>query len=169
MMYPAGKDNQEKQMTSVLDDNVYNIALDGTFDDCQYIMKTLFADVPYKQQYHLGAVNSVNWARVLAQMVYYFYAGFRVMGERYRVRSLAVPVILETYSPVIWLNDGLAGFELLATNENDILTRFSTGAYGKAEVVSTISPSMIRPATLNAISTIVWMRTRQSRLADGAI
>ena len=149
MMYPAGRTSpiQEKQMTSVLDDNVYNIALDGTFDDCQYIMKTLFADVPYKQQYHLGAVNSVNWARVLAQMVYYFYAGFRVMEQ---TKSESVRFAVPTGN----FGDILAGYLakqmglpvselLLATNENDILTRFfSTGIYGKAEVVSTISPSM---------------------------
>ena len=149
MMYPAGRTSpiQEKQMTSVLDDNVYNIALDGTFDDCQYIMKTLFADVPYKQQYHLGAVNSVNWARVLAQMVYYFYAGFRVMEQ---TKSESVRFAVPTGN----FGDILAGYLakqmglpvselLLATNENDILTRFfSTGTYGKAEVVSTISPSM---------------------------
>ena len=149
MMYPAGRTSpiQEKQMTSVLDDNVYNIALDGTFDDCQYIMKTLFADVPYKQQYHLGAVNSVNWARVLAQMVYYFYAGFRVMEQtasesvRFAVPTGNFGDILAGY---LAKQMGLPVSELLlATNENDILTRFfSTGTYGKAEVVSTISPSM---------------------------
>ena len=86
-------------MTSVLDKNVYNIALDGTFDDYQSIMKTLFADLPYKQQYHLGAVNSVNWARVLAQMVYYFYAAFRVMDKTQSPRFVLryPPVILEIF------------------------------------------------------------------------
>ena len=149
MMYPAGRTSpiQEKQMTSVLDKNVYNIALDGTFDDCQSIMKTLFADLPYKRQYHLGAVNSVNWARVLAQMVYYFYAAFRVMDK---TQSPSVRFAVPTGN----FGDILAGYLakqmglpiselLLATNENDILTRFfSSGVYGKATVVPTISPSM---------------------------
>ena len=70
-MHPEGRTSriQEKQMTSVLDPNVYNLAVDGTFDDCQSIMKKLFSDLPFKNKYSLGAVNSVNWARVLAQMV----------------------------------------------------------------------------------------------------
>mgnify|MGYP000251916877 FL=1 len=80
VMHPAGRTSpiQERQMTSVLDENVFNLAVEGTFDDCQSIMKTTFADVPFKQMHSLGAVNSVNWARVLAQMVYYFYATFDV-------------------------------------------------------------------------------------------
>ncbi len=72
MMHPDGRTSplQEKQMTSVLDDNVFNLAVDGTFDDCQYIMKTIFTDVAFKEKFSLGAVNSVNWCRVLAQIVY---------------------------------------------------------------------------------------------------
>ena len=65
-------------MTSVLDENVFNLAADGTFDDCQQIVKSLFGDLAFRDRYALGAVNSINWARVLAQVVYYFYAAFRV-------------------------------------------------------------------------------------------
>ena len=76
IMYPSGRVSplQELQMTTVADDNVHCIELDGSFDDCQNIMKTVFADADYKAKYQLGAVNSVNWARVLAQIVYYGYA-----------------------------------------------------------------------------------------------
>ncbi|MFT5496242.1 MAG: hypothetical protein ACI9TH_001640, partial [Kiritimatiellia bacterium] len=94
MMHPKGRTSplQEKQMTSVLDDNVFNLAVDGTFDDCQLIMKSIFADVDFKTEHRLGAVNSVNWCRVLAQIVYYLWAGLKVMkangAERVR---FAVP------------------------------------------------------------------------------
>ena len=83
IMHPAGRTSplQEKQMTSVLDANVFNLAVDGTFDDCQNIMKTTFGDVDFKTEHSLGTVNSVNWARVLAQTVYYFYAAFRAMEK----------------------------------------------------------------------------------------
>ena len=84
MMHPKGRCSltQERQMTSVLDDNVFNLAVEGTFDDCQHMMKALFADVEFKKQYKLGAVNSVNWCRILAQIVYYFYAGLKLMQEQ---------------------------------------------------------------------------------------
>lgn len=149
IMHPAGRTSplQEKQMTSVLDDNVFNLAVDGTFDDCQHIMKTTFADVPFKTEHSLGSVNSVNWARVLAQTVYYFYSAFRVMAE---TGASAVQFSVPTGN----FGDILAGYLaqrmglpvsklILATNENDILSRFfNSGVYGMAGVVPTISPSM---------------------------
>lgn len=149
VMHPEGRTSplQEKQMTSVLDANVFNLAVKGTFDDCQTIMKTVFADVDFKQRYSLGAVNSVNWARVLAQMVYYFYSAFRVM-EKTGAEAVRFSV------PTGNFGDILAGYLaqrmglpvdklILATNENDILSRFfNTGVYGVANVVPTISPSM---------------------------
>ena len=106
VMHPAGRTSpiQERQMTSVLDKNVFNLAVEGTFDDCQMIMKTTFADVPFKQAHSLGAVNSVNWARVLAQMVYYFYATFDVQkrtGES-AVRFSVPTEILEIFWRGIW-------------------------------------------------------------------
>ena len=81
VMHPAGRVSpvQELQMTSVLDDNVFNIALAGTFDDAQGIVKALFSDLAFKSAHSLGAVNSINWARILAQVVYYFYGAFRTM------------------------------------------------------------------------------------------
>jgi threonine synthase len=82
ILHPYGKTSpiQAMQMTSVMDPNVHNIAVRGTFDDCQNMVKALFNDLPFKERYSLGAVNSINWARVLAQVVYYFYAAFRVMA-----------------------------------------------------------------------------------------
>ena len=71
---------QERQMTTVLDANVHNIAIQGNFDDGQRIVKALFNDLAFKQEYSLGAVNSINWARILAQVVYYFYAWGRLSG-----------------------------------------------------------------------------------------
>ena len=149
IMHPEGRTSplQEKQMTSVLDANVFNLAVGGSFDDCQNIMKTTFGDVPFKTEHSLGSVNSVNWARVLAQTVYYFYSTFQTL-EKTGAQSVQFSV------PTGNFGDILAGYFaqrmglpisklILATNENDILSRFfNSGTYGKAEAVPTISPSM---------------------------
>lgn len=138
---------QELQMTSVLDANVHNLAIRGTFDDGQRIMKSLFRDLAFKGQYALGAVNSVNWARVLAQVVYYFYGTFRVL-EREGGDSVVVSV------PTGNFGDVFAGYLakrmgapieqlIVATNENDILARFfQSGVYAQGDVAKTLSPSM---------------------------
>ena len=149
MMHPRGRvaPLQERQMTTVLDGNVFNLAVDGTFDDCQRLMKETFGDLPFKDRHHLGAVNSVNWARVLTQVVYYVYAALRVREETgaSRVR-FAVPtgnfgdILAGWYA--IRLGAPISRL-VLATNENDILARFfATGAYRAGRVVKTISPSM---------------------------
>ncbi len=149
VMHPHGRVSalQERQMTSVLDDNVFNLAVQGSFDDCQLIMKTLFSDLPFKDAHALGTVNSVNWARVLSQIVYYFYAAFRVAEE---TGAAAVQFAVPTGN----FGDILAGWYakrmglpirrlVLATNENDILARFfNTGVYAKGTVVPTVNPSM---------------------------
>ncbi|MGA0332813.1 MAG: threonine synthase [Kiritimatiellia bacterium] len=149
MMHPDGRTSpvQALQMTSVLDENVFNLAVDGTFDDCQGMMKSLFGDVDFKQRMKLGAVNSVNWVRVMAQIVYYFYAGLKV-----RRQSGAETVQFSV--PTGNFGNILAGYYasemglpvsrlILATNENDILARFfQTGIYEKGAVAHTISPSM---------------------------
>ena len=144
MLYPRGRTSalQERQMTTVMDANVHCLAIDGTFDDCQAILKTLLGDLTFKRRHALGAVNSVNWARVLAQMSYYAYAALRSptppvfavptgnFGNIFAglaVREMGVPI---------------AGF-VLATNDNDILARFvRTGVYRRASVRQTPSPSM---------------------------
>jgi threonine synthase len=90
-------------MTSVLDANVFNLAVEGSFDDCQLIMKTLFSDLPFKDAHALGTVNSVNWARVLSQIVYYFYAAFRV-------RRKPAPPAVQFAVPTGNFGDILAGW-----------------------------------------------------------
>lgn len=149
IMHPKGRVSplQEKQMTAVLDANVFNIALEGTFDDGQRIMKTLFEDVAFKETYSLGAINSVNWCRVMAQIVYYFSSALYVMQQS-GAKKIRFAV------PTGNFGDVLAGYYahqmglpisrlVLATNENDILSRFfNTGVYRKGHVVPTLSPSM---------------------------
>jgi len=137
---------QALQMTSVLDENVHNIAVKGTFDDCQNIVKALFSDLPFKEKYALGAVNSINWARVLAQVVYYFYAWFRVTdaGGSDIVFSVPTGNFGDIFAGYVAKRMGLPVKRLLlATNENNILTRFiADGDYSVGGVVPTISPSM---------------------------
>ncbi|MBP5509810.1 MAG: threonine synthase [Kiritimatiellae bacterium] len=149
VMHPNGRVSpvQERQMTTVLDANVFNLAVDGTFDDCQNIVKALFNDLPFRDACKLGAVNSINWARVLAQIVYYFYAAFRVQ------EATGAPEVDFTV-PTGNFGDIFAGYMalkmgapirrlVLATNENDILSRyFNTGEYVVGGVVPTLSPSM---------------------------
>ncbi len=138
---------QERQMTTVLNGNVHNVAIKGTFDDGQEIVKGLFNDLEFKDEYSLGAVNSINWARILAQVVYYFYAWSRVTGgdpEHKLVFSIPTGNFGDIFAGYVAMRMGLPVERLvLATNRNDILTRFvNTGIYEKSDVYHTISPSM---------------------------
>ena len=140
---------QELQMTTVIDANVFNIAIRGTFDDGQAIVKTIFNDIPFKDRYHLGAVNSINWARILAQVVYYVYAWFRAREETGNgCIDFSVPTgnfgdIFAGYIARQLLPPGAIRKLILATNENNLLTRFVTkGDYSVSAVVPTSSPSM---------------------------
>lgn len=149
ILHPKGRVSpvQERQMTTVLDANVHNIAVDGTFDDCQSLVKTLFNDLDFKHDYRLGAVNSINWARILAQTVYYFYAWGRVSGGDVAHKvSFAVPTgnFGDVFAGYLAKRMGLPVDRLLiATNRNDILTRFiDTGAYTAGDVYATLSPAM---------------------------
>lgn len=148
ILHPHGKTSavQALQMTSVIDANVHNIALRGTFDDCQDIVKELFGDLEFKEKYSLGAVNSINWARVLAQVVYYFYAWLRVTDEADIAVSFSVPTgnFGDIFAGYVAKRMGLPVDKLLlATNENNILTRFiNTADYSLGGVVATVSPSM---------------------------
>jgi threonine synthase len=138
-------DVQRRQMTTVPDKNVHNIALKGTFDDCQDIVKALFADAPFREAQQLAAVNSINWARILAQVVYYFYAALALSAPDRRL-SFSVPTgnFGDIYAGYVAKRMGLPVERLIiATNRNDILTRcLNTGSYAKKEVQPTISPSM---------------------------
>jgi threonine synthase len=148
ILHPHGKTSpiQALQMTTVLDANVHNISVNGTFDDCQNIVKALFNDLPFKERHALGAVNSINWARVLAQVVYYFYAWFRVSdaGGADIVFSVPTGNFGDIFAGYVAKKMGLPIRKLLlATNENNILTRFITdGDYSVGDVVPTLSPSM---------------------------
>ncbi len=149
VLYPAGRISalQERQMTTVPDENVAAIAIDGSFDDCQAIVKELFSDAAFKQRYALGAVNSINWARVLAQIVYYFYGAFRVM-ERTGAKQVRFAVPTGNFGDIFagymaWRMGLPVSQLILATNANDILARFfSSGDYSRSEVRPTLSPSM---------------------------
>jgi len=148
ILFPEGRVSkiQQQQMTSVLDDNVHNIAVQGTFDDCQDIVKSLFGDLDFKKQYGLGAVNSINWARIMFQITYYFYTYYKLFPKCDGQLSFSVPTgnfgdILAGYYAK---RMGLPVKQLVvATNSNDILHRFFTGgAYEKYAVKPTSTPSM---------------------------
>jgi threonine synthase len=148
IMHPDGKTSpvQALQMTTVTDANVHNIAIRGTFDDCQDMVKALFNDLEFKEKYSLGAVNSINWARVLAQVVYYFWAWLRVTDAGIKPVSFSVPTgnFGDIFAGYVAKRMGLPVEKLLlATNENNILTRFiNQGDYSLGGVVATVSPSM---------------------------
>ncbi len=148
ILHPHGKVSpvQEKQMTSVLDDNVFNLAIEGNFDDGQRVVKEIFADLNFKQKFNLGAVNSINWARIMAQIVYYFsaYAQLPVSARK----NLTVVVPTGNFGNIFagWMAKkmGLPIKRLiLATNANDILSRFiDSGIYRTTKAQATLSPSM---------------------------
>jgi threonine synthase len=149
ILHPKGRVSpiQERQMTTVLDANVHNVAVRGTFDDAQRIVKALFQDLQFKSEYSLGAVNSINWARILAQTVYYFYAWGRLSGGDPGFRaSFSVPTgnFGDVFAGYLARAMGLPMERLLiATNRNDILTRFvHSGEYAAGEVYHTLSPAM---------------------------
>lgn len=149
ILHPQGKVSQvqELQMTTVTDANVFNLAIRGTFDDGQNIVKDVFNDLEFKKKHALGAVNSINWARVLAQIVYYFYAWGQVRKETgCNSVDFSVPTgnFGDIFAGYVAKRMGLPINKLiLATNANNILTRFiNDGDYSTGEVHSTPSPSM---------------------------
>ncbi len=146
IMFPDGRTSpvQERQMTTVADRNVFNIAVEGSFDDCQSLLKQIFLDAEFRDRYRLAAVNSVNWARVLAQIVYYFHAWYQM--DRPAAFDVAVPTgnFGNIFAGYLARRMGLPIDRLiLATNSNDILARFfRTGVYRRGEVFHTESPAM---------------------------
>lgn len=147
MLHPHGRvsDVQRRQMTTVDGDNVFNIAVDGSFDDCQTMVKTLLRDDALAAKTNLSAVNSINWARVMAQVVYYFTAAVS-LGAPHRRLSFSVPTgnFGDVFAGYVAMKMGLPVERLIvATNENDILHRaLSQGDYSAKGVVPTITPSM---------------------------
>ncbi len=144
ILYPRGRvsDVQRRQMTTVDAPNVHTVAIDGTFDDCQDLVKAMFNDAPFREANNLSAVNSINWARVMAQTVYYFTA-LQSLG---RSASFSVPT--GNFGNVLagWIAKQMgAPIEklIVGSNSNDILTRFfDTHAMHMTSVVPTLSPSM---------------------------
>jgi len=147
IMYPHGRvsEGQRRQMTTPVEDNVHALAVDGDFDDCQAAVKDMFNDFAFREEVKLAGVNSINWGRVLAQVVYYFTAAVS-LGAPHRAVSFTVPTgnFGDIFAGYIAKKMGLPIADLVvATNRNDILHRtLETGAYTKEGVEPTISPSM---------------------------
>jgi threonine synthase len=151
ILFPRGRVSpiQERQMTTVQDSNIHCVAVEGTFDDCQDLVKASFNSPEFRERVKLGAVNSINWCRVLAQTTYYFWSYLRVTDDP-ALKGAKVGFSVPTGN----FGDILAGFYskqmglpvgklLVATNENDILHRFfTTGEYHREPIAETISPSM---------------------------
>jgi threonine synthase len=154
VLHPADRvsDVQRRQMTTVHEPNVHNVAVDGTFDDCQDVVKTMFGDVAFRADVRLSAMNSINWARVMAQVVYYVTSA-RTVGAGEPV-AFSVPtgnfgnvfagwVARRTGTPISQL--------VVGSNSNDILTRWlATGVMEQTGVHPTISPSMDIQVSSNA-------------------
>ena len=144
ILYPNGRvsDVQRRQMTTITSPNVHTVAVDGTFDDCQDLVKAMFNDAPFREANSLSAVNSINWARVMAQTVYYFTA-LETLG---RSASFSVPT--GNFGNVLagWIAKQMgADIEklIVGSNSNDILTRFfETHSMDMLPVIPTLSPSM---------------------------
>lgn len=147
MLHPQGRvsDVQRRQMTTVRAPNVYNIAIEGSFDDAQAIVKTLFNDPSFSRSYNLSAVNSINWARLMAQVVYYFHSAVR-LGAPERSVAFSVPTgnFGDIFAGYVAAKMGLPIAKLIvATNVNDILHRALTnGDYSTGVVTPTPTPSM---------------------------
>ncbi len=147
MLHPLGRvsDVQRRQMTTVLAPNVHNIAIEGSFDDAQALVKAMFNDADFAQAFNLGAVNSINWARLMAQVVYYFYAAVR-LGAPDRAVAFSVPTgnFGDVFAGFVAAKMGLPVAKLIvATNVNDILHRaLSAGDYSVGSLTPTAAPSM---------------------------
>ena len=134
---------QRKIMTTIGSNNIFNIAIEGSFDDCQKIVKDMFNDNDFRKKINMSGVNSINWARIVCQIVYYFYAAFKIGKQNI---SFSVPTgnFGDIYAGYMAKKMGLPIDKLIvATNENDILQRvISTGEYKPDKVKPSLSPSM---------------------------
>lgn len=147
MLHPKGRvsEVQRRQMTSVLAPNVHNIAINGSFDDAQAMVKRMFGDRTMTDRFHISAVNSINWARLMAQVVYYFAAALQ-LGAPHRKIAFSVPTgnFGDVFAGYVAAQMGLPVERLIvATNVNDILHRaLSAGDYSAGQVTPTAAPSM---------------------------
>ena len=166
ILYPHGRvsEVQRRQMTTVDEPNVHTVAVDGTFDDCQDLVKAMFNDAEFRARHRLSAVNSINWARVMAQVVYYVEAARRSGGE------IDVTVPTGNFGNVLsgWIARRMGapiGRLVVASNTNDILTRFfETGSMRATGVQPTLSPSMDIQVSSNFERMLFEMNDR-----DGAV
>ncbi|CCK72041.1 threonine synthase THR4 KNAG_0I02560 [Huiozyma naganishii CBS 8797] len=173
ILYPTGRISpiQEEQMATVPDKNVQTLSVKGTFDNCQDIVKAIFGDKDFNSKHNVGAVNSINWARILAQITYYFYAYFQASnGENGKVKFVV---------PSGNFGDILAGYFakkmglpieklVIATNENDILDRFlKSGVYERSDKVSsTLSPAMDILISSN-FERLLWYLAKEYEAGNG--
>ena len=147
ILHPKGRvsDIQRRQMTTVKEDNVHNIAIEGTFDDCQELVKQMFNDSTFRAEQNLSAVNSINWARIMVQVVYYFFSSLK-LGAPGRGIAYSVPTgnFGDIFAGYVATKMGLPIEKLIiATNTNDILSRFMIkGEMQIKEVIPTLSPAM---------------------------
>ncbi len=148
ILYPKGGTShvQELQMTTVLDENIHAIAIDGTFDDAQALVKTLFRDLDFKKQFRLSAINSINWSRIMAQTAYYFHACWQ-LGLKTGDEPMSVIVPTGNFGNILagfYAQQMGAPIQLVAAcNQNDSLHQFfQTGIYAKKVVKPSISPAM---------------------------
>ena len=134
---------QRKIMTTIGSNNIYNIAIKGTFDDCQKIVKDMFSENSFREKINMSAVNSINWARIVCQVVYYFYSSFKFQEKKI---NFSVPTgnFGDIYAGYVAKKMGLPIKKLIvATNENDILQRvINSGDYKPSKVKPSLSPSM---------------------------
>ena len=147
ILFPKGKVSpvQQRQMTTVLDSNVHCLAIEGDFDDCQALVKAMFNHLEFRDRLKLSGVNSINWARIMAQIVYYFTTAVS-LGAPERSVSFTVPTgnFGDIFAGYVAKQMGLPIDRLIiATNRNDILARtLASGSYEKAKTEPSISPSM---------------------------
>ena len=147
IMHPHNRvsEVQRRQMTTAIGPNIFNLAIEGSFDDCQQMVKDFFVDQAFLRGRRLVAVNSINWARIMAQIVYYFYAAIQ-LGGPYRAVQFSVPTgnFGDIFAGYLAKKMGLPIEQLvIATNQNDILHRFMAhNRYEKAKLMHTLSPSM---------------------------
>jgi threonine synthase len=146
-LHPRGKISitQRKLMTTVNSKNVFNVAVKGSFDDCQTLVKSMFNDRHFRRSINMSGVNSINWARIVVQIVYYFYSHFR-LSDKNKKSVFSVPTgnFGDIYAGYIAYKMGLPISKLIiATNENDLLYKFlKNGIYKPSKVKFSISPSM---------------------------
>ena len=147
VLHPENKisEVQRKFMTTVNSSNVFNIALDGNFDDCQKFVKSMFSDKNFRNSINMAGVNSINWARIIFQIVYYYFSYFKIAKANEKI-NFSVPTgnFGDIYAGYIAKKMGLPINKLvIATNKNDILNRvINTGYYKPLKVEHTVSPSM---------------------------